>query len=78
MFTTEASIEAIGFSVCPRLRLIVKIRHQDAENIDAAINTSSNHPKMHGKTPFLPLPLHLPTPTGDSWAEGPVREIPIS
>jgi hypothetical protein len=31
-----------------------------------------------GKTPFRPLNPHHPTPTGDSWAGGAEKQIPVS
>jgi hypothetical protein len=50
----------------------------NAETLDETTNTGSNHPKMNGKTPFLPLnPLH-PTPTGDAWAGGLKKRFPFS
>jgi len=50
----------------------------EAENLDETPRPGSNHPRMNGKFPFLPLNPHHPTPTGDSCAGGAEKQIPVS
>ncbi len=55
-----------------------EIHRQDAAYLDGTTNKGSNHPKMEGFFPCLPLnPLH-PRADGDAVAAGFKKEIPFS
>ena len=55
-----------------------EIHNTDAENLDGTGSEGTNHPKMEGFLPCLPLNPHHPRADGDAMAEGFKKENPFS
>jgi len=55
-----------------------EIHNTDAENLDGTGSEGTNHPKMEGFLPCLPLNPHHPRADGDAVAAGFKKEIPFS